>query len=185
MGSHFLLQGIFPTQGSSLDCHKTPHQILLGLRHIVFQDRSPLCPPLLGNAVKLSFPQFSSVTQSCPTLCDPRDCSTPGPAPSITNSRSLLRLVSIESVMPSYHLILCHSLLLPPSIFPSIRVFSNESVLRIRWPKYWSFSFIISSYNEYLGLIPDWISLQSKRLSRVFSNTMLQKHQFFGAQLSL
>ena len=107
---------------------------------------------------------------------------------SITNSRSLLRFMSIESVMPSNHLILCRSLLLPPSIFPSIRVFSNESVLRIRWPKYWSFSFSISPSNEYLGLIAlgrtGWISLQSKGLLRVFSNTTVQKHQFLCIQLS-
>ena len=97
---------------------------------------------------------------------------------SITNS--LLKLTSIPSVMPSNHLILGHPLLLPPSIFPSIRIFSNEPVLRIRWPKYWSFSFSISPSNEYSGLIPlgltGLISLQSKRLSRVFSNTTLQKH---------
>ena len=73
---------------------------------------------------------------------------------SITNSRSFLKLMSIESVMPSYHLILFHPLLLLPSILPSIRVFSNKSVLRIRYPKYWSFSFSISPSNEYLGLIP-------------------------------
>ena len=107
---------------------------------------------------------------------------------SITNSWSLLKLMSIESVMPSNHVILCCLLLLPPSIFPSIRVFSNESVLHIRWPKYWSFSFSISPSNKYSGLISfrmDWlISLQSKGLSRVFSNTTVQKHQFFGAQLS-
>ena len=81
---------------------------------------------------------------------------------SITNSRSLLKLVSIESVMPSKHLILCHPLLLLPSIFPSIRVFSDESVLCIRWPKYWRFSFSISPSNEYLGLISfrmDWLDL--------------------------
>ena len=99
---------------------------------------------------------------------------------SITNSRNLLRLMSIESVMPSNHLILCRPLLLLPSIFPNIRVFSNESVLRIRWPKYWSFSFNISPSNEHPGLI----SLQSKGPSRVFSNTTVQKHQLFGAQLS-
>ena len=104
---------------------------------------------------------------------------------SITNSRSLLKLMSIESVMPSNHLILCCSLLLLPSIFPSIRVFSNESVLCIRWPKYWSFSFSISPSNEYSGLISFRISLQSKGLSRVFCNTTVQKHQFFCAQLSL
>ena len=107
----------------------------------------------------------------------------------ITNSWNLLKLMSIELVMPSNHLILCRSLLLPPSIFPSIRVFSNQSVLRIRWPKYWSFSFSISPSNEYSGLISfrmDWlISLLSKGLSRAFSNITLQKHQFFGTQLSL
>ena len=84
------------------------------------------------------------------------------PSLSITNSRSLLRLMSIESVMPSNHLILCHPLLLPPSIFPSIRVFSNESVLLIRWPKDWSFSFSIRPSNEHLGLISfrmDWLDL--------------------------
>ena len=90
--------------------------------------------------------------------------------------------------MPFSHLILHLPLSLLPSIFPSIRVFSNESVLRIRWPNYWSFSFSISPFNEYSGLISfrmtGWISLQSKGLSRVFSNTTLQKHQFFSAQLS-
>ena len=107
---------------------------------------------------------------------------------SITNSWSLLRLVSIELVMPSNHLILCRSLLLLPSIFPSIRVFSNESVLHIRWPKDWSFSFSISPSSEYSGLISfridSLISFQSKGLSRVFSNTTLQKNQYFGSQLS-
>ena len=97
---------------------------------------------------------------------------------SITNSQSLLKLISIGSVIPSNHLILCRPLLLPPSIFPSIRVFSNESVLRIGWPKYWSFSFSISPSDEYSGLISSrigLISLQSKGLSRVFSNTIFQK----------
>ena len=81
---------------------------------------------------------------------------------SVTSSQSLLKLMSIKSVMPSHHLILCQPLLLPPSIFPSIRVFSNESVLCIRWPNYWSFSFNISPSNEYLGLISfriDWLYL--------------------------
>ena len=96
--------------------------------------------------------QFSSVTQWGLTLCDPMDCSMPGFL-SITNSQSLLKLMSIESVMPSNHLILSHPLLLPPPIFPSIRVFSSESVLCIKWPKYWSFSFSISPSNEYSGLI--------------------------------
>ena len=107
---------------------------------------------------------------------------------SITNSWSLPKPISIESVIPSNHLILCHLLLLPPSIFPSIRVFSNESVLHIRWSKYWSFSFSISPSNEHSDSSPSvwtgWISLQSKGLSRVFANTTVQKHQFFGTQLS-
>ena len=108
---------------------------------------------------------------------------------SSTNSQSLLKLISIESMMPSNHLILCHPLLLPPSIFPNIRVFSNESVLHIRWPKYWTFSFSISPSNEYSGLIilglSGLIFLQSRGLSRVFSKTTFQKHQFFCTQLSL
>ena len=99
-----------------------------------------------------NLPQFSSVTQSCPTLCDPINAAHQAFL-SITNSQSLLKLMSIESVVPSNHLILCHLLLLLPSVFPSIRVFSSESVLCIRWPKYWSFSFSISPSNEYSGLI--------------------------------
>ena len=94
----------------------------------------------------LSSVRFSPVAQLCPTLCDPMDCSMQASL-FITNFRSVLKLTSIESVMPSNHLILCRSLLLP-SIFPNIRVFSNESVLHIRWPKYWSFSFSISPSNE-------------------------------------
>ena len=104
-----------------------------------------------------------------------------------TNSQSLLKLMSIESVMTSSHLILCHPLLLLSSIFPNIRVFSNESTLCIRWPKYWSFSFSISPSNEYSGLISFrmyWLDfLASKGPSRAFSNTTIQKHQFFCAQL--
>ena len=101
---------------------------------------------------------------------------------SITNSQSLPKLISIESVMPCNHLTLCHPLHLPRSILASIWVFSSESFLRIRWPKYWSFSFNISSSNEHSVLISfrmNWIPLQSKGLSRVFSNTTVQKHQFF------
>jgi len=105
---------------------------------------------------------FSSVQSlSRLWLCDPMDCSTSGFL-SITNSRSLRKFMSIESLMPSNHLILCHPLLLLPSIFPSIRVFSNESVLHIRWPKYWSFSLSISPSSEYSGLISfriDWFDL--------------------------
>ena len=109
---------------------------------------------------------------------------------SITNSRSPPKSMSIESVMPSNHLILCHPLFLLPSIFPSTRVFPNESALFIRWPKYWSFSFSISPSNEHPGQISfrmDWLDLLAVQgtLKRVFSNTTVQKHQFFGTQLSL
>ena len=130
--------------------------------------------------------QLSSVTQSCLTLCDHVERHARPPCPSPTpevylNSCPLRRwcLSTISSCV--IHLLL-------PSIFPSIRVFSNESVLRIRWPKYWSFSFNISPSTEYSGWFPlgwtSWISLQSEGLSRVFSNTTVQKHQFFSAQLS-
>ena len=105
--------------------------------------------------------QFSSVAQSYPTLSDPMNCNSQA-SMSITNSWSLLKFMSIESVMPSNRLILCCPLLLLPSIFPSIRVFSNESFLCIRWPKYWSFSFSISPSSEYSGLISfrmDWLDL--------------------------
>ena len=106
----------------------------------------------------------------------------------ITNSWRPPKPMSIDLVMPSNHLIFCRPLLLPPSISPSIRVFSNESALRIRWPKYWSFRFKISYINAQdwspLGWT-GWISLQSKGLSRVFSNITVQKHQFFSTQLSL
>ena len=109
-------------------------------------------------------------------------------SPSFTISRSLFKLMSIEVTMPSNHLILCHPLLLP-SICHSMRVFSNESALHIKWPKYWSFSFSISPSNEYSGLISfriGWLDLhESKGLSRVFSSTTVQKHQFFSTQLSL
>ena len=103
--------------------------------------------------------QFSSVTQSFPTLCDPMVCSSQASL-SIINSQSLLKLMSVESMMPPNHLILCRPLLLLPSIFPNIRVFSSESALCIRWPKYWSFS--INPSNEYSGLISfriDWFDL--------------------------
>jgi len=136
--------------------------------------------------------QFSSVTQSCLTLCDPMDCSTPGFPLSMTSSRSLPKLTSIESVMPSNHLILCRPLLLLPPIPP--RVFSNESALRIRWPKYWSFSFSISPANEYSGLISfrmDWLDLLAvqgtlKSLLQHHSSkaSILQWSAFFIVQLS-
>ena len=135
---------------------------------------------------------FSSVQFSCLVVSNSaspwtaaRQASLP-----ITNFQSLLKLMSIKSVMPSNHLILCHPLLLLPSIFSSIRVFFNESALRIRWPKYWSFGPLAASVLPMniqswfpLGLT-DLISLQSKRLSRVSSNTTVQKHQSFSPQLS-
>ena len=133
--------------------------------------------------------QFHSVQ----LLCRVRLFETPWIAAhqaslSITNYRSSLKLMSIESVMPSNHLILCLPVLLP-SIFPSIRNFSNESALHMRWPKYWSVSFSTSPSNERSGLISfrmDWLDLLTVQgISRVFSNTTIQKHQFFGAQLSL
>ena len=107
--------------------------------------------------------QFSSVAQSCLTLCDPWTAACQASL-SITNSQSSPKLMSIESVMPSNHLILCHPLLLLPSIFPHIRVLSNESALRIRWPNYWSFSFNIRPFNEHPGLISfrmDWLDLHA------------------------
>ena len=136
------------------------------------------------------FKQFSSVQSlSCVRLFETPWTAARQASLSITNSRSLLKLMSIESMMPSNHLILCCPLLLLPSIFPSIRVFSNESVLHISWPKYWRFNFRIGPSNEYSGLISfrmDWFDLmQSKGLSRVFSNTTVQKNQFFGPQFSL
>ena len=133
--------------------------------------------------------QFSSVQ----SLSRVRLFATPWTAAcqaslSITNSRSLPKPMSIKSVMPSSHLILCCPLLLLPPIPPSIRVFSNESTLRMRWPKYWSFSFSISLPMNTQDWSPlgcaGWTSLQSKGLSRGFSNTTVQKHQFFGTQLS-
>ena len=113
---------------------------------------------------------------------------------SITSSQSLLKLMSIVKVMPSNHLILCHSLVLRPSIFPSIRVFSSESVLRIRWPKYWSFSFSISPSNKYLGLISfrmDWLdplvvqgTFKSLPQYHISKASILQCSSFFIVQLS-
>ena len=131
--------------------------------------------------------QFSSAAQSCPTLCDPMNCSIPG-LPAIINTESLLKLMSIELAMPSNHLILCHPLLLPPSIFPSIRVFSNESTLCMRWPKYWSFSFSIIPSKEHPGLISfriDWLDLLAVQgtLKSLFQHHS-SKASFFSAQPS-
>ena len=135
----------------------------------------------------------AKLLQSCPTLCDPMNHSTPGLL-SITNSWSSLKLMSIESVMPSSHCILCHSLLLLPPILPSIRVFSNESALCIRWPKYWSFSFNISPSNEHPGLISfrmDWLdllavqgTLKSLLQHRSSKASILRCSAFFTIQFS-
>ena len=131
--------------------------------------------------------QFSSVTQSCSTLCDPWTVAHQA-SRSITNTRSLLKLMPIKSVMPANHLILCRPLLLLPSIFPSIRVFSSESALHIRWPKYWSFSFSISTSNEYSGLISfriDWLDLLAVQgtlkslLQHHSSKTSILRHTVF------
>ena len=134
-----------------------------------------------------SVQSVSSVAQSCPTLCDSMNCSMPC-LPVHHQLPQFTQTHAHQVVMPSSHLILCRPLLLLPPTPPSIRVFLNESTLRMRWPKYWSFSFIISLSKEHPGLISfrwnGWISLQSKGLSRVFSNTTVQKDQFFRAQLS-
>ena len=132
--------------------------------------------------------QFSSVAQSCPTLRNPMNCSSQASL-SITYSQSPHKPMCIELVMPSNHLFLCHPLLLLPSIVPSIRVFSNESALCIRWPKYWSFSFNISPSNEHPGLISfrmDWLDFLAVQgtLKSLLQHT-IQKHQFFSTQLSL
>ena len=136
---------------------------------------------------------YCSVTKSCLTVCAPCTlvCKTPL---SSTISQSLLKFMSIASVMPSNYLILCRSLLLAPSVFPSIRVFSNESVLCIRWPKYWTFSFSISPSNEYSGLISfrmDWLDLLAvqgtlKSLLQHHNSkaSILRRSAFFIVQLS-
>ena len=134
----------------------------------------------LLNILILSSVHFSSVALSRPTLCDPMTAARQASL-SITNSQSLLKLMSMESVMPSNHLILCHHLLLLPSIFPSIRVFSNESVLLIRWPKHWSFSFSISPSSEYSGLISFQMAwLVSLGLAVSSPAPQFKKHRFFG-----
>ena len=144
-GCHALLQGIFPTQGSNPG--------LLYYEWILYQLSHQGSP-------YFAF-QFSSVAQSCLTICDPMNHSTSG-LPVHHQLPESTKATSTESVIPSNHLILCHPLLLLPSIPPSIRVFSTESALCIRWPKYWSFSFNISPSNEHPGLISfrmDWLDL--------------------------
>ena len=162
----------------------------IALKTVCQQLRERVIPEReLSSAVR-----FSSVTQSCPTLCDPMNCSMPG-LPVHHQLQSSLKLMSIESVMPSIHLILCHPLLLLPPIPPSIRVFPNESTLHMRWPKYWSFSFNISPSNEHPGLISfrmDWLDLLAVQGTL---KSLLQHHSseasilwcsaFFIVQLSL
>ena len=168
VGCHFLLQGIFLSQGLS------PHLLHWQV------DSLPLS--------QLGSPQFSSVAQSCQTLCDQRTAAHQTSL-SFTISQSLFKFMSIELVMPFNHLILCHPILLLHSIFPSIRVFSNELTLCIRWPKYWSFSFSIRPYNKYSGLIffrIDWFDLLAVQGTlKNFSSTTIWKHQLFGNQTSL
>ena len=138
------------------------------LQHFLIQNSQCIYAPI------------SSIQFSCSVVFDSLQPHESQHTLSITNSQSLLKLMSIESVMPSSHLILYHPLLLLLPISPSITVFSSESTLHMRWPKYWSFSFSIIPSKEITGLI----FLQSKGPSRVFSNTTVQTHQFFGAQLS-
>ena len=148
--------------------------------------------PLHGNE-SLKRYQIRSVTQSCPTLCDPMNRSTPA-ALSNTNSRSSLRLMSMESVMPPSHLILCRPLLLLPPIPPSIRVFSSESTVPMRWPKYWSFSFSIIPFKEHPGLISfrmEWLdrlavqgTLKSLLQHHNSKASILHRSAFFMVQLS-
>ena len=136
-------------QAGILKCHSFSRD----LPGLAIKPWSLTLPAVEGRFFTTSKPShFSSVTQSCPTLCDPIDCSTPG-FPIYHQLPKPTQLMSIVSVIPSNHFILCWPLLLQPSIFPSIRVFSNELVLCITWPKSWSFSFSISPSNKYSGLI--------------------------------
>ena len=141
--------------------------------------------PLLFTTVLSKLIQYSSVSQSCLTLWTSWTAAYQASL-SITDTQSLLKVMCIESMMPSNHLILCHSLLFLPSMFPIIRIFSNDSALHTRWPKYWSFSFSISPFSEYSGLISfrvdgfDLLDVQGT----LKINTTGQKHQFVSTQLS-
>ena len=178
--SYFLLNLIFSV-GSSV-----PPYLKLQL----FSWHSDTCPYyIIFYSTIHHLNQFSSVQSlSCVWLFATQWTAACQASLSITNAQSPLKPMSIESVMPSNHLILCRPLHLLPPIPPSIRVFSNESTLRMRWPKYWSFSFSISLSMNTQDWSPlgwtGWISLQSKGLLRVFSHTTVQKHQFFSDQLS-
>ena len=139
-------------------------QALHGLNNKIFPCVIlPMLESVVFNSSQLSLDQFSSAQLLSYVQLFVTPWTAAGQASlSITNSRSLLKLLSIESVMPSNHLILCHPLLLLPSIFPNLRVFSNELVLCIRWPKYWSFSFNVSPSNDYSGLISFRIDLEMR-----------------------
>ena len=165
----------------------------------LYKSRSVIYNLRVLNETKTPGIQLSSVTQSCPTLCEPMDCSTLG-FPVHHQRLEMVQLMSIESVMPSKHQIFCRPLLLLLSISPSIRVFSEESVLRIRWPKYWSFSFSICPSNEYSGLISFWRdcldllvvqdsqessptlqfkSINSLALSFLYSSSLTSEHDYW------
>ena len=189
-------QGLFQWVGSS---QKMAKVLELQLQHLSFQSIfrvdflwdwllwSTCCP-------RDSQESYSAIDCSVQSLSHIWHLGIPWTAArqaslSITNSQSLFKLMSLESVMPSNHLIFCCPLLLPPLIFPSIRVFSSESILHIRWPKYWSFSFNISPSNEHPGLISfrmDWLDLLQVQgtLESLLHHHTVQKYQFFSAQLS-
>ena len=142
---------VFASEFLSLWMSKSKHTLPSHFKHLNFP--MPKCSQKMCSFLSFSTVQFSSVAQSCPTFCHLMDCSKPGYL-SITNSQSLLKLMSIELVRPSNHLILCCPILFLPSIFRSIRVFSNESVLHVRFPKYWSFSCKVTPSNTN----PSWPS---------------------------
>ena len=159
--------------------------VCLRFLFITYHSLSLSSPFLMPFCLHLLYIQFSSVFQWCATLCDSMDCSMP----SFTVHQQLLEHAKThvhqvgDIIQPSHHL---HPVFFPPSIFPSTRVFSSESVLPIRWPKYWSFNFSINPSNEYSGLISfrmDLLVVQGTL--RVFFNTTVQKHHLFGTQLSL
>ena len=216
--SHFLLKGIFPTWVSCMASDALPSEPPDKPREVIILHVVISFNAILSNHPPLSFSHYvqksvvyvvspfalhagwSVLSSKIPSVKFSHSVmsnwlfATPWTAVqqaflSITNSQSVLKFMPIESVMPSNHLILCCPLLLPPSIFPSIWIFSNELVLHIRWPKCWSFSFSISLSNEYSGLISyrmDWLDLLAVQgIQRGFSITTVQKHQLFGAQLHL
>ena len=153
------------------------------------KSNSLFCLVIVSLITCLSFSFFihkmriTSVAQSCPTLCNPKDCSMPG-FPVHHQLLEFTKLLSIDSVMPSNHLILCPPLPLPPSIFPSIRVFSSESVLCIRWPKHWSFRFSISPSNEYSGLISFRMDCFALLAIQGTLKSLLQHHSLKASILS-